>query len=126
MLPFFPRKSIYANSKRNNIQINNNQITKIRKELNIVTFSPELLIKNIYDNFKVGDIIPLANIKSTLTDIYTSINYQKSPKATDLSTFFEVKVCFMDVIVDGKKKRARGYELTQSHESELRQKLNLI
>lgn len=32
MLPFFPRKSIYANSKRNNIQINNNQITKIRKE----------------------------------------------------------------------------------------------
>lgn len=32
MLPFFPRKSIYANSKRNNIQINNNQITKIRKK----------------------------------------------------------------------------------------------
>lgn len=32
MLSFLTRKSLQTNSKRNNIQINNNQITKIRKE----------------------------------------------------------------------------------------------
>lgn len=32
MLPFFPRKNIYTNSKRNNIQINNNHYHKNKKE----------------------------------------------------------------------------------------------
>ena len=101
-------------------------VTSIKKELKIVTFDPILLINSIYDNFKLGDKILLSDIKVKLTNLYNSINYSKTPKASDILNYFDIDSYTSTIMVDGKKKRAVGYELVSSHESELRQKLNLI
>ena len=101
-------------------------ITKIKKELNIITFNPIDLVNKIYEEFKVGDRISLSDIKTKLTDIYTNLNFEKTPKATDLSNYFELNQCMFNTKIGGKTKRTRGYDIISSHESELRQKLNLI
>ena len=99
--------------KRNNIE----------RELGIVTFSPELLIQEIYSNFKENEKYTLANLKNKLTGIYSSINYFSTPKANDILGYFEVKEFMTTAEVDGKKKRVRGYELLKSKEQELRLEL---
>lgn len=65
--------------------------TKIRRELGIVVFSKELLTMTIFKNFKIGTRIPNTEIKDTLTNLYNSINYKATPKATDLGKYFEIK-----------------------------------
>ena len=98
--------------------------TKANKELGIIMFSPELLIQEIYSNFKEGEKLSLISIKSRLDLIYSSISYQSSPKATDILRYFEIKECLISIVDnDGKKKRVRGYELIKSKEQELRQEL---
>ena len=98
--------------------------TKIRKELGIVTFSPEVLINTIYSNFHVGDKIKASEAKEKLSNLYKSISYKKSPMATDLEEFFEVKECKISIIDEnGNKKRTRGCELVKSYELEMRIKL---
>ena len=68
-------------------------ITKIKKALGIVTFSQDILESNIYSKFRVGDRIKMSDIKLKLGEIYSSINYDKTPKATDLENYFEIKKC---------------------------------
>ena len=84
--------------------------TRIKKELGIITFSPELLRASIYHEFKVGDRLTLLEIKDKLTVIYNSINYTKTPKATDILEFFEVKDSTI-TLKDGSGRRLRGYKL---------------
>ena len=85
---------------------------KIKKELGIVTFSLELLRANIYKEFKIGYKATLLEIKDKFINLYTSINYTRSPKATDLLEFFDVEECRLTVVDDsGNKKRLRGYKL---------------
>ena len=96
--------------KRNNIE----------KELGIVTFSVELLYDSIYSSFKEGDKLSLANIKSKLDYLYKSINYQSTPKVSDINNFFEIKKC---KITMEDKRRVDGYELLKSKERELRLEL---
>ena len=98
-------------------------VSRIRKALGIVIFSPELLINSIYSDFKEGEKYTLTSIKSRLDSIYSSISYQSSPKATDILKYFEIKECLISIEVEGKKKRMRGYELIKSKENELRQEL---
>lgn len=101
-------------------------VTKIKKELGILTFSPELLINTIYSTFKVGDRIFLSDLKSKLSTLYESISYKKSPKATDIIDFFGVKPFKADCNIDGVVKKSNGYELISSHELELRIKLEKL
>ena len=101
--------------------------TRIKKELGILTFSPELLINSIYDNFQSGKRMSLVDIKTKLTEIYQKINYEKSPKATDIIDFFDVKECIIvQNLGGGNKKRLRGYDLLTSHEQEMRDKLKAM
>ena len=86
-------------------------ITRIKKELSVIVFNPLLLQNHIYLDFKVGDKLSLAEIKQKLSNIYTEINYIKTPKANDIENYFEIKEYMTTGIVDGKKKRIRGYEL---------------
>ena len=86
-------------------------ITYIKKDLNIVTFSEQLLENEIYKNFKVGDKLLLSDIKEKLANIYSSINYTATPKASDLSNYFIVKPITITIIENGNKKRSNGYEL---------------
>ena len=86
-----------------------------------------MLINTIYHNFQIGDKLVLTDIKAKLVNLYSSISYDKNPKATDLLDYFEVKECLIPIVDDlGKKKRVRGYELISSKEMELRVKLDLM
>ena len=98
-------------------------ITRIRKELGIVLFSPEVLINTVYSNFHVGEKWLLSEIKQKLSELYTSISYKKTPKAIDILEYFETKEYKVTDIVNGVKKRVRGYELVKSYELEIRIKL---
>lgn len=88
-------------------------ITLIRKELGIVTFSQELLSRTVYSEFKVGEKYLLSSLKEKLGNLYTSISYTKTPKALDILEYFEVKEFMTTAIIDEKKKRVRGYELIE-------------
>ena len=96
---------------------------KIKKELGIVTFSPELLINTIYRNFNVGDKILFTDLKEKLSNLYASINYNANAKATDIFNYFEAKEYMTSIEVDGKKKRVRGYKLLSSYEQSFWDKL---
>ena len=98
-------------------------ITKIKRELGIVTFSDELLYDSIYSEFKEGDKLLLPIIKERLSNIYSSINYTKTPKAKDIEIWFEVKESTMRTVINGEKKIVRYYELLKSKEQELREEL---
>ena len=102
--------------KRNNIE----------KALGIVTFSEELLYDSIYSSFKVGERYLLSDVKEKLKSIYSSINYQSTPKANDLERYFKIKDSMCRMEINGEKKRVRYYELLESKERELRHELKLI
>ena len=118
-------KSYYTSLSPDRLKALSYNSHKIKKELKIVTFSPELLINTIYSNFNVGDKMSAAKIKDMLSSLYSSINYTASPKAKDIENYFDVKECLV-YKDDGSKKRIRGYELVSSHESELRDKLRAM
>ena len=101
-------------------------LTYIKKELGIVTFSPEVLVNTIYSNFHVGEKYLLSNLKNTLSNLYYSISYKATPKAIDILNYFEVKEFKVTAEIDGVKKRVRGYELISSKELEFRAKLDLM
>ena len=89
----------------------------IQKALGIVTFNPLLLQNHIYQDFKVGDKLSLAEIKLKLSNIYINISYDKVAKANDLESYFEVKkIVIYEKNPDGSRKQIKGYELlSQKH-----------
>ena len=86
--------------------------TFIKKELNIVTSSQDLLEKSMYLEFKEGDKLSLVDIKTKLTNIYDSISYDRKAKATDLENYFEVKKC----TINFPDKRVNGLEIIKKKE----------
>ena len=87
-------------------------VTKIKRELGIVTFSPELLVNTITLNFNPGEKYSLANLKNKLGELYSSINYTANPKANDILNYFEIKeISIYERKDDGSRKKIRGYEL---------------
>lgn len=92
-------------------------VTFIKKELGIVTFSPELLINTITLNFNPGEKYSLANLKTKLGNLYSSINYTATPKANDILNYFEVReISIYERKEDGSRKKIRGYELLNRKE----------
>ena len=91
-------------------------ITNIKRELGIVTFSPELLNNTIHQNFNPGEKYTLSDLKTKLGDLYSSISYTAVPKANDILEYFEVKEVQNTMLVDGVKKRIRSYELLSRKE----------
>ena len=86
--------------------------TYIKKELGIVTFSKELLINTITLNFNPGEKYSLLDLKVKLGNLYNSINYDATPKASDIENYFDVKsVVMYEKKEDGTRKQIRGYEL---------------
>ncbi len=91
--------------------------TFIKKELGIVMFNPLLLQNHIYQDFKVGDKLSLADIKIKLKNIYDEISYKAAPKANDIENYFEIKeISLYEKKPDGSRKRIKAYELlSQKH-----------
>jgi len=68
----------------------------IEGEYNSIIGNQELkpdLSEEINRVFSVGQRISKANIKETLRSIYTGLGYSKTPKATDLEEYFELRSC---------------------------------
>lgn len=83
-------------------------ITKINKKLGIITFNKDSLIEAIYSSFLVGDKYSTNYIKLTLKDIYISCGYEKSPKASDLEDYFDLKAIKLK---DSDGKWVNGFEI---------------
>ena len=79
--------------------------------MGIVTFNQNLLISSIYSEFKVGDVWLLSDIKQRLESIYSSINYNKVAKASDLISYFEIQETMLRKEINGEKKRVKVYKL---------------
>ena len=104
-------KSFYLSLDPQKLKALSYNSTNIKKYLGIVTFSPELLVNTIHQNFNPGEKYSLANLKNKLGELYSSINYTATPKANDIENYFEVKEFTTTEIIDGVKKRVRNYEL---------------
>ena len=99
----------------------------IERELGIVTFSGDILLESIYSEFKEGEKYSLSSLKNKLSLIYSSINYDSTPKANDIEKYFEIRgvVSYEKDERTGKRKQIRGYELVKSKERELNYELKL-
>ena len=105
-------KSYYISLGPNRLKALGYKKNNIEKELGIVVFSKELLVNTIFSNFSVGDRISQANIKEILGNLYDSINYTATPKATDLGEYFIVKEAKLnEIFPDGSKKRVKATEI---------------
>ena len=101
-------KMYYTNLGPDRIKSLGCNISLLKKELGIVMFDESKLSDEIYNNFKEGNKLSMSDIKKVLYIIYSNIGYNKTPKATDLEEFFEVKKCKISI---GSGKRENGYEL---------------
>ena len=77
--------------------------TLIDRELALQKFDINNMIPEIHNTFKVGEIYSLADIKEKLKKIYSSSNYNKTAKATDIEFYFDISEYTKRV--DGKKVR---------------------
>lgn len=65
--------------------------TLLQRDYEIKLFDVEKIRTEIYSSFNVGEKISYSDIKSVLSGIYERLGYKKTPKATDLSEWFEIK-----------------------------------
>ena len=65
--------------------------TRLKNELSIMSFSEDILVKEIYKEFKEGQRISNVDAKKKLQDIYNLVGYSRKAKATDLNEYFETK-----------------------------------
>ena len=89
-------------------------VTYMKKQISIITFNPLVLENLIYQDFHEGDKLSSAEIKERLGKIYEEAKYKATPKATDISKYFEaneVSFYIEDLDNPGKKKKCRGFEL---------------
>ena len=64
--------------------------------------------------FSVGDKITMKAAKEKLKDLYSSINYFKTPRALDLGDYFIIKT--VDIKNESTGKRDKGYEILKIKE----------
>ena len=68
-------------------------VTYISREYSDLQFDKSKLQEKIYKTFQVNSKYSKSNIKETLGVIYSSLGYNKTPKANDLEEYFEIKLC---------------------------------
>ncbi len=64
-----------------------------REIQNGIIESGPLLKEAIYKEFQINSRISKSEIKQRLREIYSRLGYNKTPKAVDLSEYFEIKYC---------------------------------
>ena len=68
-------------------------VTYISREYSDLQFDKSKLKEEIYKTFQVNSKYSKSNIKEKLGVIYSSLGYNKTPKANDLEQYFEIKEC---------------------------------
>ena len=67
-------------------------ITYVKREYSdAINFDSDVLKKNIVSNFEVGKVYTFSIAKDIIKNIYSSLGYNKTPRANDLENYFEVK-----------------------------------
>ena len=67
-------------------------ITYVKREYSdAINFDSDVLKKNIVSNFEVGKVYTFSMAKDIIKNIYSSLGYNKTPRANDLENYFEVK-----------------------------------
>ena len=82
------------------------------RSINNQSVDQELLMIGLQDSFIVGGRYTKSEIKEKLGNIYEQIRLDRTPKATDLENYFEIKRCILTV--DGK--RHEGFEIVKIKE----------
>lgn len=82
----------------------------IDKKLSVLAFDKDKVKDEVYKTFGVGKAYSKASLKLTLADLYKSIGYKATAKASDLSKYFELRRTSVD---DGSGKRAAGFKLLE-------------
>ena len=91
------------------LSYNKTEITREIANLKISKFSKEPLINSIYSKFLVGSKYTKQEIKSMLRNIYEDLDYLRTPKASDLDEYFELRSCQITNKETGK--RDNGFEI---------------
>ena len=87
-------------------------ITKLNRELGFKFFDKAELVSRIYEEFKVGERYTLQYIKDFLAKVYEDTGYDKSPVASDIEEWFNVKIIQINIkLGQSKYRRDRGYEI---------------
>ena len=85
------------------------QKSKLEKEYNRVSTGENINLKDqLYNVFPIGRRLSLLDAKLDLKDIYNVLNLVKSPKASDLEDYFEVK---KTKVKNSEGKFVDGYEI---------------
>ncbi len=100
---------IYLSLGKNRLRSLGYHTTKIKRELDIMTFDLSLLKRTIYSEFREKDRISKYDLKKKLANIYNKIGYQKLAKANDIEDYFIVKSILLTI----DKKKVAGFELVK-------------
>ena len=87
-------------------------VGKLDNKLNILSFDKEKIKGELSNVFEVGQSYTKADIKEKLSEIYKKLGYKASPKATDLSEYYEMKEC----LVNNGTKRSGGFKILKEKE----------
>ena len=100
-------KYFYITAGPDCCRANSYQPKRISDSLGVKFFNKSDIAKEIYSVFKVGDNLPLSDIKEKIRDVYNRVGYNKTPKAKDIESFFNIKKT--KKVVSGKS--THSYEL---------------
>ena len=84
-------------------------LEKEYRDQKIKLINTDQIIEEIKGRFKPGERYSKVFIKSTLKDIYESNGYNKTPKASDLEEYFEIKLC--KILNESTGKRDMAFEI---------------
>ena len=90
--------------------------TNIAKEYSDLQFDVSKISDEIYKTFQIGERYSKVEIKDTLNNIYSSLGYNKTPKANDLEQYFEIKEC--KKLNESTGKRDMAFEIIKIKEEE--------
>lgn len=108
-------KNLYLQMGPERLKANSYNITFIKKEMMNCENNSNVDIKSeILKSFNIGYRYSLIEIKAILGNIYTNVSYVATPKASELSNYFELKpVKFFDNKLN---KIVNGYEILKKKE----------
>ena len=90
--------------------------TDLEKEYSDLQFDVSKISDEVYKIFEVGNKYLRTAIKETLENIYNSLGYNKTPKASDLEQYFEIKPCQITNKLNGKKEH--GFKIIKLKEKQ--------
>lgn len=90
------------------IKANGYNITTLNRAMKRTIFDVSDVVDELTFRYPPGTKRFLSEIKEDLKEIYTKFEYDRSPKASDIEEWFEVKFCLLK---DSSGKRSKAYEI---------------